>query len=261
MPIREVRDASSGARRDSGSDTEVCRIFALQIKSLLPVAMAIEIERIDEARESMLHPTELAAITNAVLKRRNEFIAGRTSAKRALQRLGYSCRPIPVGSMREPIWPVGVIGSITHEGAYAISALARTRHISLLGIDLASRDALSGDLVPMICRDDEIEGIQRHERHFGGDDLFKLVFSIKESVYKCLFPVVRKLFDFSDVSVEFTYRKGRTEAEVVLRNPVMFSHVTSRLNVAYVYAADYVFTGVWSEATRVETWSNGRTGS
>jgi 4'-phosphopantetheinyl transferase EntD len=218
--------------------------------------MAIEIARIDEARENMLHPSESAAITNAVLKRRNEFIAGRTCARRALQRLGYSCRPIPVGSLREPIWPEGITGSITHEGTYAISALACTRQISLLGIDLAFRDALSGALVPMICRDDEIDGIQRHEREFGGDDLFKLVFSIKESVYKCLFPVVRKFFDFSDVSVEFTYRKGRAEPEVVLRNPVVFSHVTSRLNVAYLYAADYVFTGVWSEATRAKTCGN-----
>ena len=220
------------------------------IAGALPGAIAIESCCIDEASEDLLHPDEFLVIANAVAKRRKEFVAGRVAARRALKRLGYAYMPIPVGSQREPIWPEGIIGSITHEGDYAISAVAQKKDISFLGIDLASRDALGDELISIICREDEIKDIQRQKRHFDGDSPFKLVFSIKESVYKCLFPVVRTVFDFHDVSVKFTHRKEGVDVQIVLDNHLLFSRVTGRLKVAFLYVGNYVFTSVWSAAPR-----------
>jgi hypothetical protein len=50
------------------------------------------------------------------------------------------------------------------------------------------RKALSRDLIPMICRNGEIEVYVVMSGSLRVTIRFRLVFSIKESVYKCLFP-------------------------------------------------------------------------
>ena len=64
--------------------------------------------------ETTLYPEEAMAIERAVDKRRAEFTRGRACAREALSELGVPPQPIPVGTHRQPVWPLGVVGSITH---------------------------------------------------------------------------------------------------------------------------------------------------
>ena len=66
------------------------------------------------AMQGELLPPEAQAIDHAVPKRRREFTAGRTAARRACARLGVWAGALPVAADRTPVWPEGVVGSISH---------------------------------------------------------------------------------------------------------------------------------------------------
>src|SRR5215469_3139377 len=66
----------------------------------------------------VLAPEEAAHVARAVPKRVGEFAAGRACARRALEQLGVPDFVLRVGPHREPIWPVGMAGSITHTAGF-----------------------------------------------------------------------------------------------------------------------------------------------
>ena len=70
-----------------------------------------------------LHPAEQACIAKAGLKRRLDFAAGRVCARRAMAQLGVDGLPLLVGEKGQPVWPPGIVGSISHcEGHYGAAA-------------------------------------------------------------------------------------------------------------------------------------------
>jgi 4'-phosphopantetheinyl transferase EntD len=52
-----------------------------------------------------LHPAERVLVERAVAKRRLDFVAGRSLARRALRELGCDEMPLLAGARREPLWP------------------------------------------------------------------------------------------------------------------------------------------------------------
>ncbi len=137
----------------------------------------------------------------AVPKRRAEFLAGRWAARRALAALGVEGTP---GRNEDgsPRWPAQVVGSITHGAERALCAVARSSDVRALGIDaerLMSRVA-KDELFARICSDEErallAERLAAPEHH-----LVTFAFSAKESLYKCLYPLVGKFMDFSAARV------------------------------------------------------------
>jgi enterobactin synthetase component D len=155
------------------------------LRALLPDGATFA-ELTIEGPEPALLGDEAAAVARAVAKRRREFAFGRACARAAL---GVNVA-IGVGQGGAPIWPAGVTGSITHTDDYAAAAVTRTGHI---GIDVES-----------LARMDEIEGLASRvalpsERAVP----VGVVFSAKESVYKCLFPTARRFLEFADVELAF----------------------------------------------------------
>ncbi|MEV4420566.1 hypothetical protein AB0L40_11415 [Patulibacter sp. NPDC049589] len=72
------------------------------------------IERFGDDPAASVFPEEFVAVRHAVETRRREFVTGRACAHRALAALGVPVVPIMSGPNREPLWPEGVVGSITH---------------------------------------------------------------------------------------------------------------------------------------------------
>ncbi|WP_405845207.1 4'-phosphopantetheinyl transferase [Streptomyces platensis] len=70
-----------------------------------------------------LFPEESQVIALAVDKRRREFTTARSCAREALRRLGHPTVPIPRGRSGAPLWPAGVVGSITHCQGYRSAAV------------------------------------------------------------------------------------------------------------------------------------------
>ncbi len=214
-----------------------------ELKKILPEPIVFCCGKIDQCQED-LFTEEMPYVQNMVLKRKKEFIAGRSLVRRAFSKLDYPNCAIPVGTKREPIWPTDISGSITHDGDYCCVAVVKKNKLSLVGIDLASQSPLDDNLKELICTKRDFINIQSMNRFVLQIDPYKLVFSIKESVYKCLFPIVKEYFDFRDVTIEI---KPDTKTSLInLENSHLKKIVDLKLTSKFCFVDDYIFTAVWS---------------
>jgi enterobactin synthetase component D len=135
-------------------------------------------------------------LTQAVPKRRSEFLAGRLMAALALRQAGL---PEAVGRAgRAPVWPEGVAGSITHSKDRAIAAVS-TRYRGL-GLDceaLVTTDRAM-QLAATIFSETEAQ-LRPDALPFG--TFFTLVFSAKEAVYKALSPRLTRIPGFHEAAL------------------------------------------------------------
>ncbi len=158
--------------------------------------------------EGALFPEEAAKIARAVEKRRREFVAGRLCARRAMADLGLPAAPIVAGEDRAPIWPDGVIGTITHTDTWCAAAIARAgRGVRALGLDVEPDTPLKSNLLRTIALPEEralIEARPEPERGLLG----KLLFSAKECAYKCQYPLTREFFGFQGMRVHLDVPGG-----------------------------------------------------
>jgi len=150
---------------------------------------------------------EWECVRNAVEKRQREFVAGRTLARQALESLGIPCGAILRGEDNVPVWPCGIVGSISHCDTHAAIAVAPAAAMLSAGIDIEIAGHVRPDLWPMIFTPEEICFLdtlppprQRRCATIG--------FAAKEAFYKCQFPVTRQWVEFTEASVEF---EGDTE--------------------------------------------------
>lgn len=141
-----------------------------------------------------LLPQETAATTRMVEKRLREFCAGRRAARQAMAALNLAPAPIPMGPDRAPVWPQGLVGSITHCDGAALAVVAQTSQYRTLGIDIEDTSPLDQDLWDTVLTDAE-----RAQRPNG--DTAKQIFCAKEAVYKAQYPVTHERIAFEDLDV------------------------------------------------------------
>ncbi len=149
---------------------------------------------------SPLHPGEAAMMARAVEKRRREFTAGRVLARTAMGRLGISEQPLLNGDDRAPIWPAGVVGTITHTRGWCAVAMAKATDVRALGADVEQDTPLEARLWDSVLNPDEID----HLQGMHADEaraLGKLIFSAKECAYKAQYLLTRTFLGFSAMSV------------------------------------------------------------
>ena len=155
------------------------------------------------------YPEEECFTGQMVERRLQEFQHGRNCARLALSMLGHPPGPIGRGKHREPLWPAGCIGSISHAGSHAAAAVAATDLFLGLGLDMEFADPIENSLIASICRTEEIDRLDDSE------DIgcrAKLLFSIKESIYKCLWPLTREFVDFTEIEVRLVNDSNQYEA-------------------------------------------------
>jgi len=133
-------------------------------------------------------------------KRAREFAAGRRCATQALTDAGARDVLVGVGPERRPCWPVGFIGSITHTTTFAWAVVARAGSLRSLGIDSEAvfDDAALREAAPIALDEHEWRLVRRGHEAEGAT----LVFSAKESLFKCVNPCIGVFFEFADARVE-----------------------------------------------------------
>jgi 4'-phosphopantetheinyl transferase EntD len=133
-------------------------------------------------------------LDRAVEKRKAEYLAGRAVAMAALATAGHAPAQIATGPNREPIWPAGVAGSITHSKGRC-AAIVTDQPGTLVGIDI--EDIATGSSLEAIFKVALQPEETRLIRQSDAQALTAtLVFSAKETLYKALFPVVQQFFGF-----------------------------------------------------------------
>lgn len=137
-------------------------------------------------------------LVKACFSRKQEFQRGRVCAAEALNSLGeYNHYIVEVEDDRSPIWPRGVVGSISHCKKYSCSVAASSAELTAVGIDLESTVRVQDKLARMIQFDSDIQSDSR----LSSTELLSLIFSAKESLYKALYPQVKCYFGFEDAAL------------------------------------------------------------
>lgn len=193
------------------------------VRTLFPPDVHVAEMNPREADVAQLMPEEAAMVARAVEKRRQEFAAGRILARRLFGTLGVASDvPLLNGDDRAPIWPEGLIGTITHTRHWAAVAIARDAEVLSLGCDVEADEPLQPKLFRIVCTPAErawLDTLPEAERGRWA----KLIFSAKESVYKTQFPLTRTFLGFhaAEIAVERETRRFRatlqTEAGVRFR--------------------------------------------
>jgi 4'-phosphopantetheinyl transferase EntD len=172
------------------------------LRSLLGPDIAVSEGAIIADATADLFPEEEAQVARAVAKRRIEFAAGRAHAREALAALGIAAVALPAAPDRTPLWPQGLVGSITHTESYCAAATARRSDgYAAIGIDLEPAEALPIDLWPTILTAAEDLWIRQQTNPEQGL-LARAMFCAKESAYKCQFPISHEMLEFHEFEIE-----------------------------------------------------------
>lgn len=152
----------------------------------------------DPGRDHALLPGE--ALPHALPARLREFAAGRAAARAAMAEIGLPPVAVPQGADRAPVWPVGVVGSITHTAGACLAVVGLSHGFAGLGLDLEEATPLPRDLWDTILLPDEQMALMRLAPEARGLAA-KVAFSAKEAAYKAQYPVSQTLFGFEQMTV------------------------------------------------------------
>jgi 4'-phosphopantetheinyl transferase EntD len=213
------------------------------IEEILPDG-AIAVEARDDSADASLFPEEEALIARAIEKRRREFATGRVCARAALQQLGYPACAILRGSRGEPLWPEGVVGSITHCDQYRAAAVARSEEMVALGIDAEHDAALPDGVLEQIARPEELGALRLLQADSPEVHWDRLLFSVKESVYKAWFPLTARWLGFEDVSVSLSPSARTFVARLSLSGPAPADDSPRALSGSWKIEEGLVLTAV-----------------
>ncbi|MEU6548995.1 4'-phosphopantetheinyl transferase superfamily protein [Streptomyces sp. NPDC046915] len=205
---------------------------------LPPVARAAQIVGRDS--EVRLLPEEAAALGRVAQDREWEFAAGRTCARRAMRALGRPPSAILIGTHREPVWPRGVVGSITHCRGYCAAAVALEQDLASLGIDGEPHDRLPAGVLHVVAGRAEVAALDALPR--GRVHWDRVLFSAKESVYKAWFPLTRKWLDFTDVFLTVDSSDGTFHGRLV--GPALDTTAPTGFDGRFAVRAGFVLTAV-----------------
>lgn len=195
-----------------------------------------------EALAESMHFEFPAKMRRAVPKRRAEFFAGRILALQGLQELGVKGGAVSQDD-RRPVWPSGIVGSITHTTGLAAALVARVEGVRGIGVDI--EECMTEEVADRIATRivyptdwSAIEDLVQLKKH----QQATLVFSAKESIYKCLNPLTGVFFGFEDASIvsvngdlcQLRFRLNKTLSEEfaqgyegVVRYHVAPEHITT----------------------------------
>ncbi len=164
---------------------------------------------------SDLFPEEQAMMARAVDKRRREFRAGRLAFRRALRALSLPETALVNGSDRAPLWPPGIVASLTHtKGHCSVVMASQSRDapepIAALGVDVEQASPLKEMLWDSICTKNDLAFLAAQPEAERGV-LGKVIFSAKECAYKAQYTLTSQYLGFHAMHLE-PFADGRWRA-------------------------------------------------
>ncbi len=137
--------------------------------------------------------------------RREAFALGRAAAHDALSSLGINPSTVGRGPAGEPLWPSGVVGSISHAAGTALAVVARATSVAGLGVDLEQRRGPpTAAEVRAVCTTGEAAWLDAADTPEQRAGRYMALFAAKEAAYKAIFPTWRVLLSFREA--ELTWR-------------------------------------------------------
>lgn len=139
-------------------------------------------------------------------ERQKEFILGRVCASKAFYEITKEeLLELVSNPDRSPAWPSSVVGSISHNKQWVGAAVAKADELIGLGIDFETIGRAKPEISSHIKTDRDL----KNHPDLSEEELLTLIFSSKESLYKALYPIIKKFFGFQDAAVkEINVKRG-----------------------------------------------------
>ena len=164
-----------------------------------------------------LHPAEENYFSQlSSVSRKEHYRSGRICAGEVLSRLGTLGQPVLRDPQtREPLWPEGISGAITHSGNWAAAAAGKTSEVLGIGIDLEDLERqVDSRISRHVCIPEEQKWLQECGEDFLEQNL-KIIFSAKESIFKAFFPYTRTYLHFHDARIlmeQTLFQKSKSDS-------------------------------------------------
>ncbi|OIJ93126.1 4'-phosphopantetheinyl transferase family protein [Streptomyces monashensis] len=219
-------------------------------EELLPESVVVVEARSDDPLwDAPLYPEEAALVRRAVAKRRREFAAVRGCARRAMEKLGVPAQPVVSGERGAPVWPAGLIGSMTHCDGYCAAVLARDGDLASVGVDAEPHGPLPEGVGEAVLLPAESGRLARLAARRPGVHWDRILFSAKESVYKAWFPLTRKWLNFSEADIILHPDpdggdRGTLHAELLVPGPQVDGRRLQAFDGQWVVRDGFVATSV-----------------
>jgi 4'-phosphopantetheinyl transferase EntD len=225
------------------TDPRGVKLTAELVRRGLPLPVGVGIRLASEPAPPLYPAEEQALGPRAVEGRRAFFALGRAAARDALRELDPS-EPgaIPRGSGGEPLWPEGIVGTISHSRELAVAVVGGRRDYVGLGVDVEDLGrGPSPRAARLVCRPSEMKWVDPES----GTVRLALLFSAKEAVFKALYPIEGVWLGFADAELTWLADGGGFEARVLKRvgpkyPPGFVLRVNSMLGATWVLSTAFV---------------------
>ncbi|QKJ87886.1 4'-phosphopantetheinyl transferase superfamily protein [Paramixta manurensis] len=140
-----------------------------------------------------------AHLSKAVKKRQAEYLASRYLAQQVMSHYGIGHFLLQNSRDRAPIWPLGIAASLSHTHHCAV--LLSTDTDQLVGVDIEQLIAaeVAAGLQETLLVAAESQRLARSGLSF--TQAITVAFSLKESLYKALYPHSQQFIGFHDAMV------------------------------------------------------------
>jgi 4'-phosphopantetheinyl transferase EntD len=191
-----------------------------------------------------LFPEEATLVARATEKRRREFTTGRECARGALASLGITPAPILRGYRGAPVWPDGIVGSITHCAGYCAAAAARTQDLLTIGLDAEPNAALPGGVLELISLPAERARLRELAATAPAISWDRLLFCAKEAVYKAWFPLTGQWLGFADADITIDATERAFTARIQVPAPVIYGSTLASFTGRWLASEDLILAAI-----------------
>ncbi len=217
-------------------DTQsISNLIRALFSNTVQVAVSQELGDVD-----MLYDEERKLISHAGQKRQGEFAAGRLCAMNALEGLGINGSPILMDAKGAPIWPDGVIGSISHAKGCCAAVVALKEGENSLGLDIEELERVKEDIWNYTFLPEEIDWLRLQSDE--SSKWASVLFGAKEAFYKAQYPLTQSWLGFKDVVIEVDQEEGTFSVRLLLDFGAWSQDEV--FSGKYAFFDDYVAAGI-----------------
>ena len=200
--------------------------------------------------QTVLHPLEAPFIPQGTIKNQINFYTGRYCAHQVIQ--GHS-KYILKGLEGEPIWAKNQVGSISHSHQYWVAIGCLKKYYSSLGVDIQyfknkNPNDINEHWVKRICTPTEQNFYLNSQKSELSLKYSLLLFSAKESAYKCVYSLFKQKIFFQDFQINLTQplnNHGTLQITILPHHSITPTLNHQPLHGIYYYFNGYVFTALW----------------
>lgn len=181
-------------------------------------------------RPSAVCPNDWASCQSMSSSRKEEFVAGRQCAARALNQLKVTDH-VGRGEDRSPQWPAACVGSISHSHGLCWAACATSDQYRGIGIDVEQVRQLTPAVVDVVSTTSDQQHSASLTRRFGPSPWDLIMFSAKESTYKVWHPIMRTWLGYHDAQVTLDPAQRSFTVDVLIDAPTELQRLTGSYSV------------------------------